>query len=169
MTKNGLRTAVVFVFSALALLMLSSSVSASTSLQAAFDYEQNGNTVAFRDFSLGLNLAEFRWEFGDSTFSTEQSPTHTYKYTGNYSVMLIIVDSAGQTSSIVRIVHITSINAEGMPLGTLLMLFLILIGLIGMVGIPKFEGKFVAMVIFFIGIFWFAIDVGGMQMFGLGG
>jgi hypothetical protein len=169
MTNDGLRTAVVLVFSALALLALSSSVSASTPLQAAFDYEQDGNTVVFRDYSLGFNLAEFRWEFGDSTFSTEQSPTHTYKYTGNYSVMLLIVDSTGQTSSIVKIVYIESINAEGVPLGTLLMLFLILIGLIGTVGIPKFAGKIIALLIFFIGIFWFAIDVGGFQIFGLGG
>jgi hypothetical protein len=169
MRTDGRQRAVIIAFSALALLALSSTASATNTLQAAFDYTQNGNTVVFRDFSIGFNLAEFRWEFGDSTFSVEQSPTHIYQHTGNFSVMLIVIDSTGQSSSVVKIVQVVSINAEGMPLGTLLMLFLILIGLIGTVGIPKFEGKLVAMVIFFIGIFWFAIDIGGMQIFGFGG
>jgi len=35
----------------------------------------------------GYNMA---WDFGDSTYSSEQDPTHTYETGGNYLVMLIV-------------------------------------------------------------------------------
>jgi PKD repeat protein len=35
------------------------------------------------------------WEFGDTTTSTEQNPTHTYAATGTYTVTLSVTDGSG--------------------------------------------------------------------------
>ena len=50
--------------------------------------------VAFRDESVGA-VTSWRWDFGDGTTSTEQHPTHVYKNTGNFVVILDIEGPAG--------------------------------------------------------------------------
>jgi len=47
------------------------------------------NTVHFMDLSTG-DITDWFWSFGDSTFSTEQNPTHTYSGPGTYYVCLTI-------------------------------------------------------------------------------
>ncbi|MBM4242702.1 MAG: PKD domain-containing protein [Deltaproteobacteria bacterium] len=45
----------------------------------------------------GLPPYTFIWDFGDATeFSSEQSPTHTYKIPGNFRASVIIKDSKGE-------------------------------------------------------------------------
>ena len=45
----------------------------------------------------GVPPYTFIWDFGDATeFSTEQSPTHTYKIPGNFRASVIIKDSKGE-------------------------------------------------------------------------
>jgi PKD repeat protein len=61
---------------------------------AAFTYDnQNGQTVAFTDQSIGSGLS-YLWDFGDGNTSTLQNPSHTYATSGNFTVSLIITNSA---------------------------------------------------------------------------
>lgn len=50
------------------------------------------NSVAFTNQSAGQNL-KLRWNFGDSTFSSQTNPVHTYKNPGTYNVCLSVTDS----------------------------------------------------------------------------
>jgi len=48
----------------------------------------------------------YLWDFGDSTFSTEYSPTHMYASVGAYDVQLIAIDMNGCVDSIYQRVEI---------------------------------------------------------------
>jgi PKD repeat protein len=50
--------------------------------------------VTFRDESYG-KITSWKWDFGDGTSSTEQSPVHQYKNAGKYIVTLYIEGPAG--------------------------------------------------------------------------
>ena len=57
-------------------------------------------TVKFTDLSTGnLPPTSWQWAFGDSTpNSTEQSPSHTYTSSGNFTVILTATNSVGSSS-----------------------------------------------------------------------
>ncbi|MFA0833936.1 MAG: PKD domain-containing protein [Methanobacterium formicicum] len=46
------------------------------------------------------------WDFGDSTTSTEQNPTHTYTKPGNYTVTLTAINTAGNSTQTLNITAI---------------------------------------------------------------
>ena len=46
-------------------------------------------------------ITGYRWNFGDGTFSTEATPSHTYTKAGNYHVTLTITTASGCTDSLV--------------------------------------------------------------------
>ena len=48
-----------------------------------------GQTVAFNNGSTGNNLS-YQWDFGDGTFSTAISPTHSYSQAMSYTVQLTV-------------------------------------------------------------------------------
>ena len=50
--------------------------------------------VAFKDVSVGT-VTEWRWDFGDGTFSTERNPEHAYAKPGNFIVILDVTGPAG--------------------------------------------------------------------------
>ena len=54
-------------------------------------------TVAFTDESVVPSgaSANYRWNFGDGTESTEASPSHTYEATGEYTVTLTVTTGNG--------------------------------------------------------------------------
>ena len=56
-----------------------------------------GMHVAFRDTSAqsGAAITAWSWDFGDSTTSTAQHPTHTYNTPGRYTVTLRVTTSEG--------------------------------------------------------------------------
>lgn len=62
--------------------------------QAYLVYEQTDTlTFEFSAMAFGFNgdstlLGNYHWDFGDSTFSTEANPTHTYALPGIYTVQL---------------------------------------------------------------------------------
>lgn len=59
-------------------------------------------TVEFRDTSSSPNpIVSWLWDFGDSTTSALQHPTHTYTVIGDYTVSLTITDSAGCSATLV--------------------------------------------------------------------
>ena len=51
--------------------------------------------VTFKDESAG-QITNWKWDFGDGTTSTEQSPVHQYKDAGKYIVILDIEGPAGK-------------------------------------------------------------------------
>ncbi|MEN6513014.1 PKD domain-containing protein [Methanoculleus sp.] len=63
--------------------------------------------VRFTDQSTG-NVTAWRWSFGDDTTSTEQSPIHTYRAPGTYTVSLN-ASNAGSSSTETKTDYITVI------------------------------------------------------------
>ena len=51
-------------------------------------------TISFTDASTG-NPTSWAWDFGDSTTSTDQNPSHTYSTAGTYTVNLTAVNAGG--------------------------------------------------------------------------
>jgi subtilisin family serine protease len=54
----------------------------------------------------------YLWDFGDSTTSTEQNPTHTYSSTGTFTVNVEVSDSYGSVSGNIVVVANESIGPE---------------------------------------------------------
>ena len=64
---------------------------------ADFEWEaslDNPLEITFTDLSVG-NIAFWDWNFGDGSFSEEQSPTHLYSEAGEYWVSLFVADTLG--------------------------------------------------------------------------
>jgi PKD repeat protein len=58
--------------------------------------DMNRRLVAFQDESTGT-VTSWRWDFGDGTESTEQSPIHEYKTAGQKVVVLYIEGPGGKS------------------------------------------------------------------------
>ena len=56
------------------------------------------NFYAFQDQSRG-DIIQWKWDFGDGTFSSEQNPVHVFEKSGLYYVSLEIVTSDGCSST----------------------------------------------------------------------
>ena len=61
---------------------------------AGFAYSTGDTLVTFADTSSGTG-SSFYWDFGDSTFSTSQNPSHVYAGPGQYWVCFSVMDSCG--------------------------------------------------------------------------
>jgi PKD repeat protein len=61
--------------------------------------------VAFQDESTGT-VTSWRWDFGDGTTSTEQSPIHEYK-TGGQKVVVLYIEGPGGKSRFSRVWDVT--------------------------------------------------------------
>jgi len=127
---------------------------AGSSLQAYFTASIDKNTVQFTDASRGLNILSWSWEFGDGAFSEEQSPEHIYGYTGNYSVILTITDSNGQSSQWVRTVEIDELRNDTVPLVFVLPMAVMIIGGLGIIFSREPVGRMVMAFVFLGGLVW---------------
>ncbi len=73
------------------------------SLQAGYKYNNTCSGTVFTDTSKTTGsgtINSWRWDFGDSTSSTTQSPTHNYKYGGTKKVKLVVGFSGGCKDSV---------------------------------------------------------------------
>jgi PKD repeat protein len=70
-----------------------------------FVYDANFLTVNFTDSSTTGFLLSRLWDFGDSTYSTLQDPTHVYPEPGIYQVCLTVTDSCG-TDSVYKLIQV---------------------------------------------------------------
>jgi gliding motility-associated-like protein len=61
-------------------------------------------TVTFNNNT--ATLGTYLWDFGDSTYSTDYSPVHIYGGVGDYTVQLIVVDTAGCVDTVRRVIEI---------------------------------------------------------------
>ncbi len=66
--------------------------------EARIGFTVNFPDVQFTDLSVTGTLISRLWDFGDSTWSTEADPLHTYSQPGNYTVCLTVADSCGTDS-----------------------------------------------------------------------
>lgn len=82
-------------------------------LKADFSYVANALQASFSDASTASNgsIASWSWNFGDSSTSMVQNPSHTYAASGSYTVSLSVTDSAGTTAGTSRIVTVNRPNA----------------------------------------------------------
>jgi len=125
-----------------------------SSLQAYFTAFIDKKTVVFSDQSRGVNVISWAWEFGDGAFSEDQFPTHTYSYTGNYSVILTVTDSNGQSSQWVKIVDIEILRNDTVPLTLVLPIAIMAIGGMGIVFSREPAGRIVMAFVFLGGLGW---------------
>jgi gliding motility-associated-like protein len=61
-------------------------------------------TVTFNNNT--ATMGTYLWDFGDSTYSTDYSPVHIYAGVGDYTVQLIVVDTAGCVDTVRRVIEI---------------------------------------------------------------
>lgn len=59
-----------------------------------------GNNFSFVPNKSGKDVKDIFWDFGDSITSAIDSPSHSYKYSGNYTVKTIFVSSLGCSDSV---------------------------------------------------------------------
>jgi PKD repeat protein len=69
--------------------------------------------VRFQNFSSGDVIRNF-WDFGDGTYSTENSPTHVYSEEGIFTIKLNIVTSTGGQGATTKYNYIT-VSEEKKP------------------------------------------------------
>lgn len=84
---------------------------AKTEIAQGADQYEVGEPITFTDNTVpsnGTTIKSYLWEFGDSesSTSTEQSPTFTYKKDGSYTVKLTVIDSNDLKASNSRTVRI---------------------------------------------------------------
>ncbi|MBI9031107.1 PKD domain-containing protein [bacterium] len=67
-----------------------------------------GNSVTFTNESTdGLAPLTYSWNFGDSTTSTDENPTHTYASIGTYTVSLTVTDDNDDSDTETKTGYIT--------------------------------------------------------------
>lgn len=90
-------------------------ISASANIVAGFTTPTVicSQTASFINTTSGAS--GYLWDFGDSTTSTQQSPTHVYQDTGTFTVTLIAISACGNdtVSSIVTIATQPTISVSG--------------------------------------------------------
>lgn len=85
---------------------------------AGFAFEPNNITIMqprvnFTDLSSGASL--WYWDFGDSTFSTLNEPSHTFTEAGQYAVTQIVTNQAGCRDTAVSVLEIGNDYALYIP------------------------------------------------------
>jgi hypothetical protein len=82
------------VQNALTSLDLVDSITVKPRARANFNYTANGLTLQFNQTATAA--INYRWEFGDGTFSNNPSQTHAYSQSGTYEVRLIVSNDCNQ-------------------------------------------------------------------------
>ena len=62
--------------------------------------------VQFKDASVGKNLTQWKWSFGDGTTSTDRNPKHSYSENGKYTVSLTVMNREGKEDTATKIGYI---------------------------------------------------------------
>ena len=81
---------------------------------AGFETEVDALTVNFTDTSTDANndIAQWSWDFGDGSTSTDENPMHVYATAGSYDVELTVTDSEGQASTTVQTVVVSDVELK---------------------------------------------------------
>jgi PKD repeat protein len=54
------------------------------------------------NFLSSSNADSYYWDFGDSTYSTDENPEHTYEFEGNYTVTFYANDTNSCIDTLVK-------------------------------------------------------------------
>lgn len=65
----------------------------------------------FTCVSSGISPVTYLWDFGDSSFSAIQNPSHQYAVNGTYTVTLVVTNSCG-SDTVTQIVVVTGVGIE---------------------------------------------------------
>lgn len=89
-------------------------ITVSPVLQAGFNADKVvagvDQPIQFTDLSAGgVTPLTYEWDFGDSSGSTAQHPTHSYSSAGTYTVVLTVTDSAGNPDTETKTDYITTV------------------------------------------------------------
>ena len=70
-------------------------------------------SINFSDLSTvaGGTITQWFWDFGDSTTSTIQNPTHLYGWVGSFNVKLVVTTSNGCKDSLMMVAYINTYPA----------------------------------------------------------
>jgi PKD repeat protein len=69
---------------------------------------RSGDNVYFAaTISGGFEPYNYKWDFGDKTTSTDETPSHVYNSTGKFTVSLTVTDDKGNTATDTRTDYIT--------------------------------------------------------------
>ena len=71
----------------------------------------NPLTVNFTDSSSG-NITQWQWDFGNGNTSTQQNPAVTYNATGNYTITLIVTNTAGCKDTLTKNNYVQVVNGQ---------------------------------------------------------
>ena len=69
---------------------------------------RSGDNVYFTaTISGGFEPYNYKWDFGDKSTSTDETPSHVYNSTGKFTVSLTVTDDKGNTATDTRTDYIT--------------------------------------------------------------
>lgn len=78
------------------------------------DFESDKNLVCNNDpnvaFAVSKDFASYKWDFGDTTFSSQKSPIHSFKNLRKYDVSLEVTDENGCKAKVSKSEYITVIQ-----------------------------------------------------------
>ena len=76
---------------------------------AGFDYDCTGLNCSFTDTSSDSDgsIVFWSWDFGDSTNSTDQNPTHSYANEGIFIANLTVTDDGGLSDTVSQTITVT--------------------------------------------------------------
>ena len=75
-------------------------------------YLSEGGIIHFTNTSIGA--ASYYWDFGDSSYSTDQYPVHVYSDFGTYDVCLTVADTQSCTSTYCLTLDLDSVPKTSM-------------------------------------------------------
>ncbi len=84
-------------------------VTVNSTILPSFDISLVGKTITLTNYTVGTD--QFIWNFGDGTVSNDKNPIHTYAYSGDYNITLLI-NKAGCSTSITKSVSIRISSTE---------------------------------------------------------
>jgi hypothetical protein len=71
------------------------------------DIRAGDNVGFYATISGGFSPYNYKWDFGDKSTSTDETPNHTYNATGKFTVSLTVTDDKGNTTTDTRTDYIT--------------------------------------------------------------
>ena len=71
------------------------------------DIRAGDNVGFYATISGGFAPYNYKWDFGDKSTSTDETPNHTYNSTGKFTVSLTVTDDKGNTATDTRTDYIT--------------------------------------------------------------